>query len=207
MTQTPILSVPSKSQPVQGEWTYEDYLSLLPDDGRRYEIIEGVLYVTNAPSFAHQFTVAQILAQIHQFTNQNKLGVVLTAPFEVHLSEKTRPVQPDVLFIGAKNWPAADSQVFEGVPDLIVEVLSPSSVRTDRHIKFDVYEQAGVPEYWIVNPKTHSVEVYTLSGGEYAQLGEYAGHEAIQSAILEGLLMTTSTLFNPVDEDSININL
>ncbi len=86
----------------QGEWTYEDYRSL-PDEGCRYEIIEGVLYVSNAPSFDHQYTVMEIAFNLKSFVNQNQLGYVLTAPFEIHLAEKTRPVQPDVLFIGAKR--------------------------------------------------------------------------------------------------------
>lgn len=187
---------PAQSQPNQGEWTYEDYLNL-PDDGRRYEIIEGVLYVTNAPDYDHQFTVMEIAFQLKLFTTQNKLGIVLTAPFEVHLSERTRPVQPDVLFIQTEKQPAPGAKFFEGVPDLIVEVLSPSTARTDHSIKFSVYEQAGVPEYWIVNPKTRSVEVFTLSGGEYALVNEFVGEEVIESRVLAGLAITTHTLFHP----------
>lgn len=152
--------------------------------------------MTNAPSFAHQFAVVIVLRKIGDFVEKENLGLALTAPFEVHLSETVRPVQPDVIFIRTENLPPPNSQVFEGPPGLIVEVLSPSSVRTDRHIKFDVYEQSGVSEYWIVNPKTHSVEVYTLSGGEYALLGEYTRDELIKSALLEGLEIVTSTLFN-----------
>jgi Uma2 family endonuclease len=147
--------VPTQVQPVQGEWTYEDYLAL-PDDGRRYEIIEGVLYVTHAPDIGHQFTVVEIVRQMSNFVLEHKLGRVLTAPFEIHLSETTRPVQPDVFFIKAENWPTAGAKFFEGAPDLIVEVLSPSSIRTDQYIKFSAYEQAGVSEYWLANPKTRS---------------------------------------------------
>ncbi len=187
-----------QAQPMQGQWTYSHYLDL-PDDGRRYEIIEGVLYLTNAPSFAHQFAVTMIIRKMGNFVEKEKLGLVLTAPFEVHLSENTRPVQPDVIFIRAENLPHIDSQFFEGPPDLIVEVISPSSIRTDRHIKFDVYEQNGVAEYWIVNPKTRSVELYTLSSGEYALVGEYTGDELIKSKHLAGLEIITSTLFNPVN--------
>jgi Uma2 family endonuclease len=187
---------PTPSQPAPGQWTYEDYLNL-PDDGRRYEIIGGVLYVTNAPDYDHQFTLMEIAFQLKLFTTDNKLGVVLTAPFEVHLAERTRPVQPDVLFIKSDKQPAPGAKFFEGVPDLIVEVLSPSTTRTDQSIKFSAYEQAGVPEYWIANPKTRSVEVFTLSGGEYALVNEFIGDEVIESAVLAGLFITTSTLFNP----------
>jgi Uma2 family endonuclease len=151
--------------------------------------------VTNAPAFDHQYAVSQLNRKIGNFAEEKQLGIVLTAPFEVHLSETTRPVQPDVLFIKNDKLPNIDAQVFVGVPDLIVEVLSPSSIRTDRHIKFDAYERAGVPEYWIANPKTRSVEVYTLSGGEYALLGEFTENEALRSALLEGIAITVGSLF------------
>ncbi len=83
-----------------------------------------------------------------------------------------------------------------GRPDLIVEVLSPSSIRTDRYVKFNAYEQVGVPEYWIVNPRLRFVEVYTLSGGEYAQLGEFAGDDLVKSNVLAGLTIVTDSLFD-----------
>jgi Uma2 family endonuclease len=197
-TTTPIntSAVDDQPWPAQGEWTYNDYLRL-PDDGRRYEIIEGVLYVTNAPGFEHQFVVTELLGELRNYVKEHKLGIVLPAPFEVHLSKTTRPVQPDIIFIRADNQPAANTQVFEGAPDLIVEVLSPSSVRTDRHIKFDAYEQAGVPEYWLVNPKTRSVEIHTRSGGEYALLGEFTGDEMLASKVLAGISIVTGSLFPP----------
>ncbi len=185
----------AQAWPPQGAWTYDDYLRL-PEDGQRYEIIEGVLYVTNAPSAAHQFVVLEIVRQMANFVVEQQLGQVLPAPFEVHLSETTRPVQPDILFVKADRWPGGDIQFFEGAPDLIVEVLSPSSVRRDRHIKFAAYEQAGVTEYWIANPTLCTVEVYTLSGGEYAVFGQYAGEDIIKSALLEGVEIVNRTLFN-----------
>ena len=194
MGETQIAS--KKPQPAQGEWTYEDYLSL-PDDGNYYEIIEGVLYMVNAPGYEHQFIVSALLRLISNFVIANNLGYVLTAPFEVHLTETTRPVQPDLLFIKTENLPQAEAKFFDGVPDLVVEVISPSSVRTDQVIKFGVYEKAGIPEYWIANPKTRSVEVFTRSGGEYALLGHYTEDEAIESRVLSGLSITTSALFPP----------
>ena len=195
LTTAPLEIVPGQAGwPVQGQWTYDDYLRL-PDDGNRYEIIEGVLYVTNAPNYDHQFTVMQLTIQVGSFVLQNNLGVVLTAPFEVHLSPTTRPVQPDVLFIKADRQPASGAGFFEGAPDLIVEVLSPASIRTDRQIKFNVYEQAGVAEYWLADPKTRSVEVYTLSRGEYALLGQFTAAEIIESQVLAGLTITTGALF------------
>jgi len=182
--------------PVQGQWRYADYLRL-PDDGRRYEIIEGVLYVANAPGFDHQFTVTEIIYFFKSFVREHQLGVVLTAPFEVHLSETTKPVQPDVLFIRKDRQPTAGTQFFEGAPDLLVEVISPSSIRLDRKIKFDTYEQTGVTEYWLVDPKLRAVEVYTLARGEYALLGQYTSDELIESKVLAGLAIKANALFQP----------
>jgi Uma2 family endonuclease len=182
--------------PDQGQWTYADYLRL-PDDGKRYEIIDGVLYVANAPSFEHQYTVGEVSFALRVFVKQHQSGVILEAPFEVHLAENTKPVQPDVLFIRADQQPPPGTQVFVGVPDLIVEVISPSSIRLDRTVKFDAYEQTGVPEYWIIDHKARLVEVYTLARGEYALFGQYTGDELITSAVLPGLQIKVSSLFLP----------
>jgi len=177
------------------EWTYADFLEL-PNDGCRYEIIEGVLYVSNAPNIDHQFTVVELVYQMKRFVTQNQLGYVLTAPFEIHLSEKTKPVQPDVLFIKTEKWPAPGAKYFEGPPDLIVEVLSPSTSRVDQFVKFRAYEKAQVPEYWIANPKTRSVQVFTQENQEYVLLGEFIEAETIKSLILTDLKIKTSLLFN-----------
>jgi Uma2 family endonuclease len=182
--------------PPQGQWTYADYLRL-PDDGKRYEIIKGVLYVANAPSYEHQYAVGEIAFALRLFIKQHQSGVILAAPFEVHLAENTKPVQPDILFIPADQQPPAGTQVFVGVPALIVEVISPSSIRLDRTVKFDTYEQVGVAEYWLVDPKAHLVEVYTLARGEYALFGQYTGDEVITSAVLPGLQIKASSLFLP----------
>jgi len=181
--------------PAQGQWRYEDYLRL-PDDGRRYEVIAGVLYVANAPSFDHQYTVYQLARYLGGFAEAHNLGIVIGAPFEVHLSETSHPVQPDVLFLSNAQKPSPGAQKFEGAPTLIVEVISPSSIRLDRQTKFDAYEQAGVAEYWLVDPKAQSTEVYTLARGEYALLGQYTGDELIISKVLEGLNTHNNTLFN-----------
>ena len=132
-------------------------------------------------TFDHQFTSGEIAFYLQTFIKQNQLGVVITAPFEVHLSPETRPIQPDILFNHRDQQPQPGAQSFDGTPDLIVEVISPSSMRRDRHEKFDVYEQTGVTEYWLADPKTHSVEVYTLSAGEYALFGQFTGDEMITS--------------------------
>lgn len=152
--------------PQQGEWTYEDYLRL-PDDGRRYEIIEGVLYVSPAPKYLHQRIVQFLLCRLGDLVEENDSGEVIPAPFEVYLSGRNRPIQPDLIYIRTEHLPPYDAVAFEGTPDLVVEILSPSSLRRDRFIKFAAYEKAGVPEYWIVDPETRAVEVYAWRDGLY----------------------------------------
>jgi Uma2 family endonuclease len=194
---TPILAW-GEALDQQRVWTYQDYLAL-PEDGHRYEIIEGVLHVDYAPDYEYQFTVAETQRQMANHVVEHRLGRVLPAPFEVHLAEATRPVQPDVLFIRTERLPAPGAKFLSGAPDLIVEVISPTSIRRDRNIKFAVYEQAGVPEYWLVDPKYHFVEVYTLSGREYALLGQFDGDDLIRSNVLPNLRIVARTLFVPVE--------
>ena len=189
--------LPAREQdwPAQGEWTYEDYRRL-PDDGRRYEIIEGVLYVTAAPNFDHQYTVTRLLVHLDSLVTKHRLGVVLVAPFEVHLPDVARPVQPDVLFISSERAPRPGAADFTGAPDLIVEVLSRSTARTDRLVKFGAYERAGVREYWLVEPRTHSVEVYSLSeDGTYDLTGQYTPGETVTSTVLSDLALPVDDLF------------
>ena len=181
--------------PVQGEWTYEDY-ERLPDDGRRYEIIEGVLYATAAPNYDHQYTVTRLLVHLDNLVRRHRLGIVLVAPFEVHLPDIARPVQPDVLFIGAERAPRPGAAYFTGAPDLIVEILSQSTARTDRLVKFGAYERAGVREYWLVFPRTRSVEVYSLSDdGTYQMAGQYTPGEVVSSTVLNDLTLPVDDLF------------
>lgn len=189
------LPPPHAPWPEQGEWTYEDYLRL-PDDGRRYEIIEGMLHVTDASDWLHQRIVARLGTLIENLLARlDKGGAIIPAPFEVHLPGIAKPVQPDLVFIAAEHYPAEPPPFFEGVPDVIVEVLSPSSIRRDRHVKFGAYERAGVPEYWIVDRGTRSIEVYVLSGREYALLGQFGPETVARSQALPDLEVPVGPLF------------
>lgn len=193
----PVPAMPRK--PASRKFTYDDFLAL-PDDGKRYEIIGGVLYIANAPSYDHQYVSMMLSRALINHVVERGLGIVLAAPFEVHLAEDTRPVQPDLLFIAATRQPQAGAKFFEGAPDLIVEVLSPSSLRVDRVIKFAAYEKAGVNEYWIADPKTRTIEVYVLTrleDGEieYVLLGSFGPGETVQSSLLPGIDLATQPMF------------
>jgi Uma2 family endonuclease len=195
---TPVVKVMKSRWPLAGQWTYEDYLQL-PDDGIRYEIIDGVLYMANAPGYPHQFTVAKLLTHLSVFVDQRQLGIVLTAPFEIHLSATSKPVQPDVFFIAAARPLKYTDKFFAGAPELIVEVISPSSIRLDRAIKLAAYERAGVREYWLADPRLRVVEVYTLAAGvsEYALYGQFGLGEQVCSLVLPELVLAVESLFVP----------
>lgn len=176
-------------------WSYEKYLEL-PDDGNRYELIEGELFVTPAPVTGHQHSSWKLAIALTRFIEVNQVGgVVYYAPYEVHLPNEKTIVQPDLLFIRAENAPTAEDPYFVGVPDIVVEILSKSSKRTDTHVKFGVYESAGVPEYWIVDPKGKSVTVYSLRDGKYEEWIQAVGDEIITSRLLAGLEIQNSSLF------------
>lgn len=151
--------------------------------------------MANAPDFEHQQAVMALAGQLWNFAQAHQLGVVLTAPFEVRLPGIAQPVQPDILFVSHERRDIIKPKLIEGAPDLVVEVLSPSTARYDRKVKFDAYERAGVREYWIVNPRLRSVEVYALMDNEYALHGEYGAGERVTSAVLVGLELATDMAF------------
>lgn len=175
-------------------WTYEDYLNL-PDDGNRYEVIKGKLLLIPLRDTAHQYCSGKVLLALHRFVITDDLGEVYHAPYDVRLSKDADPVEPDILFIAKDHLPHAQDIHFAGVPDLVVEILSKSTVRTDSLVKFSIYEDAGVAEYWIVDPKTRTVRIYTLENGKYAEWGAYTQDEVITSKVLAGLEIVNNTLF------------
>jgi Uma2 family endonuclease len=186
--------------PAQGKWTYDDY-ARLPDDGRRYEVIRGNLYVTPAPVYDHQFVILQISRRLANFGEETGLGSPMIAPFDVLLPERiASPVQPDVIFFLAGNEPRSGDKNFQGVPDLVVEVESPSTRKRDRTIKRDAYRDAGIPEFWRVGFSPRAVTVLALSEDrtQYVELGCYGVGETIRSSILPGLAIPVDALFPPL---------
>jgi Uma2 family endonuclease len=166
--------------PPQGRWTYADYAAL-PDDGNRYEIIAGVLYMTPAPSTGHQITsnVIATLLTIHvQFAGHGK---VLTAPVDVELAPDT-VVQPDIVVILSANLDRITPSRIIGAPDLVVEILSPGTAGYDRREKQDAYARAGVGEYWIVDPGAQTVELLTLNQGGYRSHGVFRRQARLPSS-------------------------
>jgi Uma2 family endonuclease len=149
-------------------YTYDD-LRHMPDDGQRYEIIGGEMIVTPAPTAAHQRVIGRLYRLFDDHARQFG-GEVLLAPFDVKLGRHDA-VEPDLVYLAASRprVPAADNSIAYA-PDLVVEVISPSSRRTDRVLKMALYARTGVQEYWIADPLERTLTVFVLDGEEYDQI-------------------------------------
>ena len=149
--------------------TYEDYRNA-PDD-ERHELLEGELVLTAAPNLAHQKALFRMARLVEDFVLERGLGEVFIAPTDVVLSD-TNVVQPDVIFVskGRKSILGADN--IRGVPELVVEVISPNNPERDMVRKRDIYARHGVEEYWIVDPDACSIRVMTLESSTYRVIRE-----------------------------------
>ncbi|MDD9988640.1 MAG: Uma2 family endonuclease [Spirochaetaceae bacterium] len=152
--------------------TYEDYLQL-PEDGRRHEIIDGDHYVSAAPFVPHQRVVKRLMVQFYRRIEETGLGEVLPAPVATVLSE-TDVVEPDLVVVLGPNASVVTRERIDGAPDLVVEILSPSTAHRDRGLKLDLYQKSGVAEYWIVDAERRVVHQYVLEDGVFRASGEHA---------------------------------
>jgi Uma2 family endonuclease len=180
--------------PEQSQWTYKDWLQL-PDDGYRYEVIDGMLYITPPPQTQHQRISARIVGRLMEFLKSEPIGEVIYAPVGVRLPSQPTPLQPDILFIRAERLDIIGDVYIEGAPDLVMEILSPSNWLYDCREKKQVYQQGGVAEYWIVDPRIETIQVYQLEGGVYALIGQYGAGERVQSPGLPGFEVLVDEVF------------
>lgn len=130
------------------------------------QLIAGEIVMSPSPVPLHQAIIMELSFQLLRFVKAKKTGQVFVAPLDVSLDENNI-FQPDILFIHKDNASIIGEKMIEGAPDLVVEVLSPSSAYHDLRTKFRIYEQAGVQEYWIVDPERKSVEVFTNNGKKF----------------------------------------
>ncbi|MET0594291.1 MAG: Uma2 family endonuclease [Polyangiaceae bacterium] len=173
--------------------TYADWLRY-PDDGRLYEILEGELYVTPSPSIEHQRISRDLEFLLLTFLRKAGCGEVLDAPVGVRLSDED-VLEPDLLVVLREHADRIGEQVIDGAPDLVVEILSPGTVRRDLGPKRAKYEEAGVPEYWVVDPATATIEVQVLHEGKYARHSLVRRGETLRSPLLPGLEIATDQVF------------
>jgi Uma2 family endonuclease len=133
----------------------------MPEDGRLYEAIDGDLYVTPAPKPRHGRIAVNLLHALLRLLEEPGHGLLFTAPTGVEFPDTEEGVQPDILFIAKERLDIIGDDWISGAPDLVIEILSPSTAKRDRTLKLNLYQRQGVPEYWIVDPDTNTVEVWT----------------------------------------------
>lgn len=192
MTQDYVIDV-AQLFPTQGQWKEQDYFSL-PDSMRIVELVDGELIVAPPPSIKHQRVVRILAHTLDSYVQKNQLGEVFFAPIAVRL-RKRRIREPDVLFIASANADRIKDTHIEGPPDWVAEVISPGSRHTDEVDKLEEYEEAGVGEYWLLDPEAESVRVYVRVNNSFTLIRIYSEDQSIQSATIGGFKVLASDLF------------
>ena len=157
-----------------------------PEDGNRYEVIDGRLYVSPPPILVHQNASSVLHFLVMQYVRQRGLGKVFAAPVGVVLDDENG-LQPDLVYVSRERAGILSERGIEGAPDLVVEILSPSTRGRDRGIKMRRYAAAGVPHYWIVDPRTRTLEAYQLTEQGYELIGAYGPGDIFRPALFPGL--------------------
>jgi Uma2 family endonuclease len=171
--------------------TVEDYLAL-PDDVLA-ELIDGELYVTPAPTPNHQDVVGALHVHLRTHVEREELGRVYVAPVDVYLPTGDI-VQPDLVFVRADRQHVIQDAI-RGVPDVAVEVISPSRPERDRIVKRALFARNGIQEFWLVDPAARSVEVFVLREGAYVGAGWFREKAVVVSPALPGLEIPLETVF------------
>ena len=177
----------------QIRFTYEDYLHL-PDDGKRYQIIRGEVYMSPAPIPYHQRILFRLAQLMKNFVEEKGLGEVFLSPCDVIFSDEN-VVQPDIFFISKEQSHIIAQKNIQGAPDLAVEIVSPHSLKIDKLLKRNLYAKYGVQEYWIVDGEKREAEVLVLRGKTYQIKGRYKKGDALESELLKGLRMDPEFVF------------
>ena len=172
--------------------TYQDYANT-PDD-ERYELLDGELIRMTAPAEIHQRVATLLGWKVAQFVSENALGRVYVAPFDVVLSD-TDVVEPDLLFVSNERAHVITAANVQGAPDLVVEILSPTSAKRDRTVKRALYARHGVSEYWIVDTEARTVALLLHRDGGFETAGTYGEAETLTSPTLPGFGLNVGDLF------------
>ena len=175
--------------------TYDD-LAAMPDDGKRYELIEGRLFELTSPLGVHQDLARFLFRLLDGEASAKNLGEVYFAPVNVVLSAMN-VLQPDLLFIARDRAHIFNRAYVEEPPDLVVEILSPSTGARDRTVKAELYARFGVREYWMVDPEHRTLSILDLGANGYESSPEENGR--VRSAVLAGLVVDVTALFAGIE--------
>ncbi len=174
-------------------YTYEDLLKT-PEDGKRYEIIQGELVMSAAPFLIHQAIIGNLYEVLRKHAKENDLGRVYFSPVDVVLSE-INVLEPDLLFVSHENSKIITEKNIQGAPDLVIEVLSPSTAYYDLIGKKEIYEHYGVLEYWIVDPKRQTLELFASKDGKFELAQKLEQNGSAKSGILPNLRLAWGEIF------------
>jgi len=174
--------------------SFEEFRQL-PSDGKRYELVRGEVHVTPAPATRHQAILQNLSGNLWSHVIKNHLGEVWTAPLDVRLSGEMA-LQPDLVFISNARTGIIQENWIAGAPDLVVEVLSPSTATYDRTAKLPIYADAGVPEVWLVDSQAKTVEVLKIQGKKYLVETSLAGDQVLTSNLFPGWRLPLRDLFD-----------
>lgn len=177
---------------ISTKFTHADLL-VIPDDGKRREIVDGEMIVSPSPKFRHQDITQAINAAFVRYLDAHPIGKVLAAPLDVILSDFD-VLEPDLLFVLDEHRSVLQDWV-RGAPDIVIEVLSPSTAANDRGPKLKAYARFGVPECWIVDAEERSIEVYQLGEQGYQRPRVFRELETLTSSILPGFLLPVGKVF------------
>ena len=178
-------------KPARAKLTVADYMQT-PDD-ERYQLIDGELILAPSPTDRHQRISARLALTLMQFVTQHGLGVVRYAPLDVTLANDS-VFQPDILFISNERLDIIAERI-EGAPDLVVEILSPSTRRRDLGVKLAAYSRHGVREYWIVDPAAETVAVLSEGASGLTPAAAYTRRDTLTSPLLPGLAVELAQVF------------
>ena len=157
-----------------------------PDNGKKYEVIDGELYVSPPPLFAHQRQLNRLNKWVINWVDDHDLGIVVTAPTGVVLNEENG-IEPDLVFVSKAREHITSRRGVDGAPDLVVEVLSPSTESRDRGLKLHRYAASGVPYYWILDTEGPRIEERVLGEDGYRLVGTFGPGEIFRPTLFPGL--------------------
>ncbi len=177
-------------------WAEYRALEFEDTDNFQYELLNGEIVKKASPTVQHQRISMRLIAAFLQHLSGKDIGEIFHAPLDVVLDDFNVP-QPDVIFIRKERGHIIheQEQVIIGAPDILVEIISGGSIKRDRIEKKDLYEQFGVPEFWIVDPNNRSVEVYQLQERRYKLFAFAAETGKVQSSVLAGLELEVAEIF------------
>ena len=176
-------------------YTYRDYMNLPESEEKRYELIDGELYMVPSPTPMHQDLLQNLYRILDVFVRGQDLGKVYLAPLDVVLSEED-VLQPDILYISTNREGIITERNIRGAPDLVVEVLSPGTADRDRTLKRARYLKYGVREYWMVDPQARTIEVLKAGQTEFESVRVYPEGTTATSPVLENLAVSVDAVFS-----------